>query len=177
MTGLLDRYAARKRKRKVISIGESDTAHVQTGGSSLPAIDGQLAVDGSSGDQAIIIPCSLELGPTTRMEQDRVYRSESKEDGPAPAALQVIPPSDQAKEQPSRSKYMRSRLPRPHRSDQVITNNYLPPRGPEPSRVEVSAPGAEEVKDILRRWEPFHCGASVADWLGNLYQHIYIGCR
>ena len=39
--------------------------------------------------------------------------------------------------------------------------------------MEVSALGAEEVKDILRRWEPFHRGASVADRLGNLYQHIY----
>ena len=41
--------------------------------------------------------------------------------------------------------------------------------------MEVSAPGVEEVKDILHRWEPFHCGASVADWLDNLYSHIYGG--
>ena len=39
--------------------------------------------------------------------------------------------------------------------------------------MEVSAPRAEEVKDILRRWEPFHRGASTADQLGNLYLHIY----
>ena len=39
--------------------------------------------------------------------------------------------------------------------------------------MEVSAPGAEEVKDILRRWEPFHRGAFAADRLGNLYPHIY----
>ena len=39
--------------------------------------------------------------------------------------------------------------------------------------MEVSTPGAEEVKDILRRWEPFHRGASAADRLGNLYPHIY----
>ena len=68
---------------------------------------------------------------------------------------------------------MRSGLPKPHRPDQVKTNKYLPPRGPEPQRVEVSAPGAEEVKDILLRWEPFHCGASAADRLGTLYPHIY----
>ena len=68
---------------------------------------------------------------------------------------------------------MRSGLPRPHRSDQVITDSYLPPRGPEPPREEVSALGAEEVKDILCRWEPFHRGASAADRLGNLYPHIY----
>ena len=39
--------------------------------------------------------------------------------------------------------------------------------------MEILAPGVEEVKDILRRWEPFHCGASAADRLGNLYPHIY----
>ena len=39
--------------------------------------------------------------------------------------------------------------------------------------MEVSAPRAKEVKDILRRWEPFHRGASAADRLGNLYPHIY----
>ena len=68
---------------------------------------------------------------------------------------------------------MRSKLPRPHRPDQVITQNYLPPLGPEPPRVEVLAPRVEEVKDILRRWEPFHRGASAADRLDNLYPHIY----
>ena len=39
--------------------------------------------------------------------------------------------------------------------------------------MEVSIPGAEEVKDILRRWESFHRGASSGDRLGNLYPHIY----
>ena len=29
------------------------------------------------------------------------------------------------------------------------------------------------MKDILRRWEPFHRGASSVDRLGNLYPHIY----
>ena len=68
---------------------------------------------------------------------------------------------------------MQSGLPKPHWPDQVITDSYLPPPGPEPPREKVLAPGAEEVKDILRRWEPFHRGASAADRLGNLYPHIY----
>ena len=68
---------------------------------------------------------------------------------------------------------MRSGLPRPKRLEQVITNNYLPPRGPEPPRVEISAPGKEEVKKILRRWEPFHRGASAADRLNSLYPPMY----
>ena len=68
MTRLFNRYAGRKRKRQVISSGESDTTHVQTGGPSLPAVDGQPAVDGSSGDQVIIIPCFPKLGPTGQTE-------------------------------------------------------------------------------------------------------------
>ena len=91
----------------------------------------------------------------------------------APRELQVIPPLYRSKEQPSKSKYMRSRLPKPNQPDQVITHNYLPPRGPKPQRVEISAPRVEEVKDILRRWEPFQRGASAADRLDNLYPHIY----
>ena len=55
----------------------------------------------------------------------------------------------------------------------MITHNYLPPRRPKPPRVEISAPRVEEVKDILRRWEPFHHEASAADRLDNLYPHIY----
>ena len=68
---------------------------------------------------------------------------------------------------------MRFGLPRPHWPVQVLTDSYLPPRRSEPPRVEVSEPEAEEVKDILRRWEPFHREASVVDRLGNLYPHIY----
>ena len=55
----------------------------------------------------------------------------------------------------------------------MITHNYLPPWGPEPPRVEVSAPEEEEVKEILRRWEPFHQGASTADRLNILYPPLY----
>ena len=58
-------------------------------------------------------------------------------------------------------------------TDQVITHNYLPPRGSEPLRVEILALKVEEVRDIMRRWEPFHCEASAADQLDNLYPHIY----
>ena len=39
--------------------------------------------------------------------------------------------------------------------------------------MEVSTSRVEEVKDILRRWEPFHRGVSAANRLDNLYPHIY----
>ena len=50
MTGMLDRYAARKRKRQGISSSESDLAPVHNTKLSLPAIDGQPVTNGSSGD-------------------------------------------------------------------------------------------------------------------------------
>ena len=39
--------------------------------------------------------------------------------------------------------------------------------------MEVSAPGGDEVKHIMHRWEPFHRGESTADRLNNLYPHMF----
>ena len=58
--GLLDRYAAQKRKRQVSSSGESDAAPIQSVEPSQPASDDQPAADGSLGDRAITIPGSPE---------------------------------------------------------------------------------------------------------------------
>ena len=87
--------------------------------------------------------------------------------------LQIIPPLDQGEGSQNRMDFMRSGLPRPKWLDQVITNNYIPPCGPEPPRVEISAPGEEEVKRILRCWEPFHRGESAANRLNDLYPAMY----
>ena len=38
--------------------------------------------------------------------------------------------------------------------------------------MEVSALGADEVKYIMRRWEPFHRGEAAADRMNNLYPHM-----
>ena len=122
--------------------------------------------------QAIIIPSSPKSGPTDQTEPTGVSWIESKEVDPVPSALQVIPPSDRDEGQPRRSNFMRSRLPRPTFSERIITNCYVPLRGSEPPRVEVSAPGANEVKYIMRRWEPFHRGESTVDRLNNLYPHM-----
>ena len=84
-------------------------------GPSLPVTDGQSVTDGSSGDQAIIIPCSSKLKATGGAEPDGAGQSESNKGDPAPRALQVIRPSDWGEEQPSKSKYMRSGLPKPNR--------------------------------------------------------------
>ena len=137
MTWLLDRYAARKRTRQLSSGSESDIAPAQTAGPSLPAAEGGSEV------QAIIIPGSPESGPTDQTELVGVARIESKEVDLVPSALQVIPPSDRAEGQHSRSNFIRSGLPRSTLPDEIITDCYAPPRGLEPLRVEVSAPGVE----------------------------------
>ena len=164
MTGLLDHYAACKRKRQLSSNSESNPA--QAAGSSQPA------VEGGSEMQAIVIPGSPEPEPTKQNEPAGVARIESKEADPVRSALQVIPHSDQNKGRPSRLKFMRSELPRPPLPERIITNCYAPPREPEPLRVEASAPGADEVKYIMRRWELFHCEEVVVDRLNNLYPHM-----
>ena len=84
MTRLLDRYAARKRKRQMVSSSELDPAPVQTVGLSLPATNGHLVIDESLGDHAIIIPCTPELEPTGRAEPDGAGRSKSNEGDLAP---------------------------------------------------------------------------------------------
>ena len=117
--------------------------------------------------QAIIILGSPESGPTNQTEPTGVARVESKEADPVSTALQVIPPSDQDKGRPSKSKFMRFGLPRPTLPERIITNCYVPLRRREPPRVEVSAPEVDEVKYIMRRWEPFHRGESAADRLNN----------
>ena len=171
--GQLDRYVAHKRKRQVSSSGESDAAPVQSVELGQPAGDDQPSADGSLGDRAITILGSPELGSTGGAEPDGAKLSESNEGDPTPQALQVFSPSDRGEEPSSKLEFMRSGLPRPKRPDQVITNNYLPPRGPEPPRVEISTPREEEVKDILRRWEPFHCGAFTTDRLNSLYPPMF----
>ena len=143
MTGLLDRYAARKRKLQLSSNSESDPT--QTVGPS------QLAVEGGSEMQAIVIPGSPKSRATYQTEPTGVARIESKETDPVLSALQVIPPFDRDEGQPSRSKFMRSGLPRPPLPERIITNCYAPSHGPEPLRVEVSALGEDEVKYIMRR--------------------------
>ena len=38
--------------------------------------------------------------------------------------------------------------------------------------MEVSAPGADEVKFIMRRWETFHREEAAADRMNSLYPHM-----
>ena len=171
--GLLDRYAARKRKRQVSSSEESGAPSAHPVELSPPVSDNLPTVDGSSGERAITISGSLELGQTGESGPDSAIQPDSGVGDLAPIALQVILPSDWGERQTGKSQFTWSGLPKPTRLVELLTLNYTPPRGLEPPRVEVTTPGVEEVKGILRRWEPFHREASAADRLNNLYPHIY----
>ena len=149
--GLLNRYVVRKRKRQVSSSEESDAVPVQFAKLSQSASDDQPVADKSSRDRAITIPGSPELGPMGESKPVGVGQPKLNIDDPAPRALQVILPPDQGEELPSKLKFTRSGLPKPTCPVKVLTLNYLPPRGPEPPRVEISAPGVEEVKGFLCR--------------------------
>ena len=85
MTGLLDRYATRKRKRQNNVVRGSDTAPNQADGSS------QLATGGSSEVQSIIIPSSPETRSNDRLDIGDDVLGESGEAAPTPPALQMIP--------------------------------------------------------------------------------------
>ena len=67
---------------------------------------------------------------------------------------------------------MRSGMLRPPLLERIITNSYAPLHGSEPPRVEVSTLGADEVKYIMRCWEPFHRGEAMANRLNNLYPYM-----
>ena len=171
--GLLNRYAARKRKRQVSSNEESGAPPAQSIEPSPPVSDNLPTVDGSSGDRAITISGSPELRQTGESGPDGSIQPRSGIGDPTPIALQVIPPSDRGEKRTVKSQFTRLGLLKPTCPVEVLTLNYTPPYGPEPPRVEVTTPGMEEVKGLLHRWEPFHREASAADRLNNLYSHIY----
>ena len=164
MTGMLDRYAAHERKQQLSSSSESNPAQTTR--------PSQSVVEGGSEMQAIVILGSPEPVPIDQTETVGVGRIESQEADPIPSALQVILPSDRDGGQPSRSKFTWSGLPKPPLPERIITNCYAPPRGPDPSKIKVSTLGADEVKYIMRRWEPLHRGEAAADQLINLYPHM-----
>ena len=81
MTGLLDRYAARKRKRQLSSDIESDIAPSQVEGPSQPAVEGGLE------EQVIIIPGSPESWLADQTETAGAACIKSKEADLVPSSL------------------------------------------------------------------------------------------
>ena len=77
MTGLLDRYATRKRKRQEDAKREADRDE----GSDRPP------TNGGSEMQAIVIPRSPEMGSNDQLGSEDIARGESREGTPIPPAL------------------------------------------------------------------------------------------
>ena len=159
MTGLVDRYAARKRKRQEDAEREADRAE---GSNRLPT-------DGGLEMQANVIPASLETGSNDQSGPKDIARGEPRESTPFELVLQVVLPPGQSESCPTNAKLT---LPGGKRSlppDRILLNSYLPPHGPTPAMEEVTTPGPDDIKLILHHWRPFNRGESAADRLDDLY--------
>ena len=148
MTGLLDRYAARKRKWQEDVEREVDRAE---GPDWLPT-------DGGSEMQAIVILGSPETGSNDQPGPEDIARGEPRESTPIPPALQVVRRPDQLECRPGNAKLELPECKRPLPPDRILLNSYLPPHGPASAMEEVTAPGPDNIKLILHRWKPFNQG-------------------
>ena len=150
MTGLLDRYAARMRKRQEDATRGSDAAPDQADGSSRPTTGDSLE------EHVIIFPGSPETGSNDFLDIRDDVLGELGAAASTPSVLQMIPPPVHVGSRQGRSEFTHTglkMLPLPNR---ILTNSYLPARGPTPPKEEVSVPGLEDVKYIVRRWKPFN---------------------
>ena len=163
MTGLLNRYATRKRKRQEDAARGSDAAPYQDDESSRPATGSSLE------EQVIIIPGSPETRSNDRPDIGDDVLGESGEAASTPSALQMIPPPVQVGSRSGRSEFTRIGLKKLPLPDQIPMNSYLPVHSPTSPKEEVSVPGLEDVKYIVRHWKPFNRGESAADGLNSLY--------
>ena len=162
MTGLLDRYVARKRKRQESTERGPD----QVEGSS------RLATDGDSEMQEIVITGSPEIGSSDRPGPEDIALGEPREATPILPALQAIHPPDWAESQPDMPKLARTGSKRSLLPDQILLNSYLPPRGPALPMEEVAVPGPKGIKHIIHPWKPFNQGESAAYCLDDLYPRM-----
>ena len=159
MTGLLDRYAARKRKRQEDAEREVDQAE----GSDRPPTVGGLEM------QTIVIPGSPEVGSNDQSGSEDIARGGLREDALIPPALQVVHPLDQFGRRSGTAKLVLSWRKRSLPPDWILLNSYLPPHDSAPVMEEVTAPGLDDIKLILHHWKPFNRGESAEDRLDDLY--------
>ena len=94
MTGLLDRYAARKRKRQE----EAEREAEWTERSVCPPMDGGSEI------QTIVILASPEMGFNDQPGSEDITREEPREEAPILPTLQVIHPPELPKSHPGAGK-------------------------------------------------------------------------
>ena len=145
MTGLVNCYAARKRKRQENVEQRFEAIVDQADGSSRPS------TGGSSEVHAIIILGSPETGSINRLNILENAPGEWGVVASISPTLQIIPPSIQVGSQPGRFEFTRTGLKGPLLPNWILMNSYLPARGSTPPKEEVSTPGLEDVKHIVRR--------------------------
>ena len=159
MTGLLDRYASRKRKRQKEAEQDAERAK----GSIRPPIDGGSEI------QTIVISASPKMGSNDHPGSKDIAREEPREEAPIPPALQVVHPLERLESHPGAAKLALTGCKKPLPPDQILLNSYLPPRGPALVTEEVAVPGLDDIKSILHHWKPFNRGESAVDHLDDLY--------
>ena len=159
MTGFLDRYAARKRKRQEEAEREGERAK----GSVRPLMDGGSEI------QTIVIPVSPEMGSNDQWGSEDIAREEPKKEAPIPPALQVVHHPERPESHSSAARLELTGRKKSLLPDRILLNSYLPSRGPAPVMKEVTVPRPDDIKSILHRWKPFNRGESAADRLDNLY--------
>ena len=118
----------------------------------------RLPTDGGSEMQAIVVPGSLETGSNDQSGLEDITHGEPRESTPIPPTLQVVRPPDQLEIRPGNAKLVLPGRKRPLPPDRILLNSYLPPRGPASAMEEVTAPGPDDIKLILHRWNPFNRG-------------------
>ena len=131
MTGLLNRYAAKKRKWWENVKRRFDAAPDQADGSSQPE------TGGSSELQMIIIPGSPETGSYDRLDIRDDALGELGEAAPTPPMLQMISHLIQVGSRSGRSEFTRTGLKRPSFPDRIVINSYLLSCGPAPPKEKV----------------------------------------
>ena len=159
MTGLLDRYAARKRKRQEEAEQEAERAERSV----------YHPMDGGSEIQTIVFPASPEMGSSDQPSMEDITREEPWEEASISLTLQVVHPPERPESSPGAAKLVLTGSKKPLSPKWILLNSYLSPRGPAPVMEKVVVPGPADIKPILHRWKPFNRGESAADRLDNLY--------
>ena len=141
MTGLLDRYAARKQKREE----EAEREAEGTGGSVRPPMDGGSEI------QTIVIPASPKMGSNNQLGSKDIAREEPREEAPIPPTLQVVHPSKRTESSRGAAGLGLTGRKRLSSPDRILLNSYLLPHGLAPVMEEVTAPRPDDIKSILHR--------------------------
>ena len=137
MSNLIHNFATRKRKRDASFKRVADAIPGVAEGS------GRSLSDEGSEVLIIVISGSLEIGLNDQPALENVTLGESMEVFPAPTAIQVVHPPEQATGQSDNAKYTRAGCKRPLYPNRMLLNLYLPPCSPTPPMKEVSVLGPE----------------------------------